>query len=176
MRRESAPPEYRAAIITGLLLFVCDCLHGASKPLRVSLPFRVEPAFEIDGRLGDMNAGKQLAAVELDRVPMSVGAGGVLERSRIAPDLIAIELDLLAIPIENRVGAEDAPEEEDRLAQRVARVIGVVFRPEERNEAVASLRPAWSSDGKIDEEGESFRLGKYSAKLLPIGASKIGAA
>jgi hypothetical protein len=118
-----------------------------------------------------MEALEQVAPVELDRVGEPASVERFLERDRVAPQMSRRETECVAAA-ENDVRTERAAKNVERLAQRVAGVLGVVLGPEEREERVPTVRPAPRGERQITEEGYSLGLREDRSQLLPIGAAE----
>jgi hypothetical protein len=120
-----------------------------------------------------VEALQQIASVELDRFGGLSRIERVLERYGIAPDVLLVQAQCVAVATYQHIIAEGATKDVYRLTQGVASVLGVVLGPEDGKEGIASLKAWWSSEGEVSEQSDPLGLCQDSAKLLTIGASQV---
>ena len=99
----------------------------------------------------------------------------VFESSRIGADKRRVEHHLITAG-DDRVFAECAAKVVDRLAEGVAGVRCVELRPEESDEAVASMEAVGPREVEVEEQGEALGLRQNFDQLTAILPAEIDAA
>src|SRR5690348_1856141 len=88
-------------------------------------------------------------------------AGDVGRPARAQPELFGAAAD-------DRVLADDRPESVDRFPERRARVLLIELRPEERDQAVASMESEGLCGGEVGEQRKALGLDQGLAQVPPF--------
>jgi hypothetical protein len=97
-----------------------------------------------------VKALQQISSIKLDGFAGPSSIECLLERDGIAPE-IPVQTQCVAVAAYQRIGAEGAAQDMDRLAQGIPGVLGVMLRPEEREEGVAPVLPAGGGQRQVRE-------------------------
>ena len=129
--------------------------EGALAQLAQPLPLHELPFLE--RRVRDHQVVQKGPAIErgrLDQAVERVLAGQALQFGGVDLDRAAVERDRLPVRLQDRLAAgyQRPPQPHQRLFQAVARLVAIMFAPQQAGEAVARLRLA-GSDGEEGEQG-----------------------
>src|SRR5688572_21048295 len=117
-----------------------------------------QPLLEVGGHVTDEKTGEQVASIQLERVPRSPLAHGVLKCHGITPDQIVGQTYLFITAAHQHIAAERATYEVQRLAQRFTRAVRIELRPEKGNEPVPAAKSVYCFEGDVGEESDALRL------------------
>ena len=121
------------------LLLPAEMLEGAQHSLERLRALLHEPRLELFADAADVHAFEQLAAVERDRLVVVCGGECVAERGDVAPELRAVDHELVVSARNEHVFAEREAQLVERVSERAARGEGVELRPEHREERVTPM-------------------------------------
>src|SRR3954463_4423708 len=96
----------------------------------------IDPPVELGRSVGNMEAGQQLAAIQVDSFNKFTCSDGLLEHDRIAPEHLGRQPDLLGVSSADGFGPQMTAQKEQRLIERVPRMLRIELGPEQSDYAV----------------------------------------
>jgi hypothetical protein len=171
-RRQPATVGEHARVIALLLALRRHCFKHRNESVAESLAFAIHPALEVRG-VGDVQGFEKVPAIQLERLVHARLADCVVERDRVAPDQRRRNAQRVAAVADDDVIAEGAPEEVHCLTQCVARLLGGLIRPEEREQLVTRMRPTGRREREVGEQGCPLRLCEDLPKLFTIVVPEV---
>jgi hypothetical protein len=116
-----------------------------------TIALSLHPAVELGRGSGNVKTIEERAAIQLYAIADSSLSQRLFERSRVAPDDVTVDSQLIIRTTHDCVGAKRPAKKKHCLAECVARTVLVVLGPEKGQHPIPSVKSSRLSNGEVNE-------------------------